>query len=88
MNIAELGQALKAARIAKGFTLRQLDDISGVGFADISRLENGRMNSDFGIQKFMRLAEAVGLTLELKPEGFGYTLEDATRENEGSAFKF
>jgi DNA-binding phage protein len=54
--------ALKAAREAKGLSLEEIGEKSGIGKANLSRLENSR-NPNPKIDTLARYAEAIGLDL-------------------------
>lgn len=84
MNMLELGAAIKEARLEKNpkMTLSDLEKSSGVGIAVLSKLENGKLVSDLGVMKLMRIIESVGMMIELRPTGFSYTLDDAHADNE------
>ena len=45
----ELGVRLRAAREAKGLSLAQLSELSGIPGATISRIENNKMSPTFGV---------------------------------------
>lgn len=87
MTLVGLGLAVKEARNAKRYTQKQVALDLGISEAGLSRLENGKSSSDFGVIKFMRLLNYLGLELEAKQKGFGYTLEDAQEDNKRMTFK-
>jgi transcriptional regulator with XRE-family HTH domain len=79
MTLTEIGQALRAARKQRGFTLQKVADDLGMSIATISRLERGDLD-DIGVRRLMRVAEYVGMQLLVRPAGFGMTLEEAMQE--------
>ena len=57
-----IGERIKAFREARGLTLRQLDDLSGVPFGTIARYEK---NEYFpGLMNLIALADALELSLD------------------------
>ena len=60
-----IASALKAARLRKGTTQRDLGLLIGVPQSHISKIEAGAV--DLRISSLMILAEALDLTLELEP---------------------
>ena len=57
----ELSETLRMLRMRKGLTLRDMEAISGVDHATISRMENGK--GEISFQKLQRLAKALGVTI-------------------------
>lgn len=57
-----LGELLSIARDLKGFTLRELENRSGVSNALISQIETGHVKEP-GIFTVLRLCESLGLSL-------------------------
>lgn len=80
MTLTEIGQALRAARKQRGFTLQKVADDLGMSIATISRLERGDLD-DIGVRRLLRVAEYVGLQLLVRPAGFGMTLEEALEDS-------
>jgi len=76
MTLTEIGQALRAARKQRGYTLQKVADDLGMSIATISRLERGDLD-DIGVRRLLRVADYVGMQLLVRPAGFGMTLEDA-----------
>jgi transcriptional regulator with XRE-family HTH domain len=58
---------LRAAREAKGLSQRALADLTGVGQANISRIESG--GQDLRLSKLTEIARALELELVLVPRG-------------------
>lgn len=52
------GTALRAARLSRSLTLRQLSDASGVALSTISDIEHGRIEAP-GYETVVRLARAL-----------------------------
>lgn len=80
MDIVELGQAFRAARIACRLTQQDAARHAGVGVATISRLERGDL-LEVGVVKLIALFGLVGLDLTTRPKGHTRTLDDIQREN-------
>jgi transcriptional regulator with XRE-family HTH domain len=80
MDIIELGQAFRAARIARRLTQQDAARHAGVSVATISRLERGDL-LELGVVKLISLFGLVGLDLTTRPKGHTRTLDDIQREN-------
>lgn len=61
----ELGRELAAMRTRRSMTQKQLEEISGVNQAEISRIETGRANPTE--ETLIRLATALDVKLVLEP---------------------
>lgn len=61
----ELGRELAAMRNRRSLTQKQLEEISGVNQAEISRIESGRANPTE--ETLIRLTSALGAKLVLQP---------------------
>lgn len=59
----KIGEALRDAREAKGYSLRYLSKLTGISFDNISRIENGRYAAT--VDTLAVLAGALGVTLKL-----------------------
>ncbi|KDP88911.1 XRE family transcriptional regulator [Cupriavidus sp. SK-3] len=81
MNLAELGEAFKRARILANKTQQEVAEYSGVPRARISRFETGGL-PEMGAVKLLSLFEAVGLELLARPAGHRRTLDDVLAETE------
>lgn len=57
--LLKLGQTLRQARIKKKLTQLDLEVLTGIPEADISRIENGRKN--FTITTFIKLAKGLDI---------------------------
>lgn len=58
-----LGELIAVARECKGWTLRELEKVSGVSNALISQIETGKVR-DPGFTTVVRLVDALGLSLD------------------------
>lgn len=63
-RMRETMKHLRAARIAKGLTLRQLEQQTGIARSNLSRLENDSEPNPT-IETLSRYAEALGKTLQI-----------------------
>ncbi|MFZ6846079.1 helix-turn-helix domain-containing protein [Undibacterium sp. RuTC16W] len=81
MNLFDLGQALKEARIRQQLTQSELAGRTGISLSSISGLERGIL-SEIGVVKLLQLFSAVGIQLHTKPAGQRRTLDDARREQQ------
>lgn len=79
MNLFELGQSLKDARIRQQLTQSELAARTGVSLSSISGLERGIL-AEIGVVKLLQLFAAVGLELHTRPAGQRRTLDDARQE--------
>lgn len=80
MNLFELGQALKEARIGQRLTQSELASRTGVSLSSISGLERGSL-PEIGTVKLLQLFAAVELELQPRPAGQRRTLDDVNAEN-------
>jgi transcriptional regulator with XRE-family HTH domain len=80
MDIVELGQAFRDARVARRLTQQDAARHAGVSVATISRLERGDL-LELGVVKLISLFGLVGQDLTTRPKGHGRTLDDIQREN-------
>lgn len=80
MNLFELGQALKEARIRQRLTQSELANSTGVSLSSISGLERGSL-PEIGTVKLLQLFAAVELELQIRPAGQRRTLDDVNAEN-------
>lgn len=79
MDLFELGETFRLARIAANKTQQQVAEQSGITRARISRFETGLL-PELGTVKLLSLFEAVGLELFARPIGHGRTLDDVLNE--------
>lgn len=62
----EIGKKIAKIRTDRGYSIRQLADMSGVNFANIYKIENGKYNVSIDI--LGKICEALGCRIELKEE--------------------
>lgn len=66
MNNREyIGKRIAEIRQAKGLSIRQLAEASGVNFANIYKIENGKYNVSIDI--LGKICEALGYHVDIKP---------------------
>jgi len=67
-QVAQLLRELKRLREARGLTQAQVDERSGIGRANVSRLENAHLENP-SLETILRYAQAVGaeLLIAVKP---------------------
>lgn len=58
-----IGAAIASLRAKRGMTVRQLADITGIGFSNISKIEKGRFST--GIDTLSKIAYALGAKIVL-----------------------
>lgn len=58
-----IGQQLAALRNKQGITTRQLADMCGVAYANISKIENGRYNVSIDI--LSKVCDALGARIKI-----------------------
>ena len=81
MNLAELGEVFKRARINANLTQEEVAQRSGVQLARVSLFETGAL-AELGAVKMMNLFNAVGLETFVRPAGHRRTLDDVLSESE------
>lgn len=62
-NRERIGEQIRTARIGKNLTVRQLAEISGVPYQNITKIENGKYNVSIDI--LGKLCHAIDLRLDL-----------------------
>ena len=67
MNLVELASRIKAARLAKGYTLDRVAELSGLGKGLLSKVENFRVTPS--LPSIAKLCEALGLSISELFEG-------------------
>jgi len=75
MDSFEIGNAIKTARKTQKITQATLAELAGVSRETLIRLEKGTIH-DLGFRKLMRVLEALGLELHIRPEGYLPVLGD------------
>jgi transcriptional regulator with XRE-family HTH domain len=83
MNLAELGETFRNARINANKTQQEVADASGVPRARISLFERAQL-PEFGAVKLLSLFDALGLELLIRPAGHRRTLDDVLAEADES----
>lgn len=81
MNLAELGEAFKRARIEANLTQEEVAQRSGVQRARISLFETGAL-AELGAVKMLSLFNAVGFETFVRPAGHRRTLDDVPNERD------
>lgn len=85
MNLVELGQAFREARLQSRQPQKDVSAKTGVSVTTISQFENG-MLTDLGSVRLLALLEQVGLELSTHHRTQHRTLDDVAQElNAGSA---
>jgi transcriptional regulator with XRE-family HTH domain len=79
MNLAELGETFRNARVAAKMTQHQVAELSGVSRVRISLFETGAL-PEIGAAKMLSLFDSVGLELVARPPGHQRTLDDVLLE--------
>ena len=64
-NREYIGKRIAEIRQAKGLSIRQLAEASGVNFANIYKIENGKYNVSVDI--LGKICEALGYHVDIKP---------------------
>ncbi len=67
MNLVELASRIKAARLARGYTLDRVAELSGLGKGMLSKVENFRVTPS--LPTLARFCEALGLSISELLEG-------------------
>ena len=67
MNLVELAQRIRTARMAKGLTLDQVSELSGLGKGLLSKVENFRVTPT--LPTLAKLCEALGVKLSELVDG-------------------
>lgn len=60
-----IGKRLAELRKAKGFTVRQLAELSGCNYVNISKIENGKYMP--GVEVLSRILYALGYKIDFTP---------------------
>jgi transcriptional regulator with XRE-family HTH domain len=79
MNLSDLADAFKSARIAGRLTQREVAQATGVSTLLVSKLERGAL-VEIGAVKLLALLRTVGLELHARPAGQQRTLNDIAHE--------
>ena len=62
-NRERIGEQIRTARIGKNLTVRQLAEMSGVPFQNITKIENGKYNVSIDI--LGKLCHSLGIMIDL-----------------------
>ncbi|WP_414440898.1 helix-turn-helix transcriptional regulator [Burkholderia sp. 22PA0106] len=81
MNLAELGEAFREARLAANLTQQQVAKLSGLPRERISLFETGSL-PELGAVKMLSLFDAVGLEILVRRHGHQRTLDDVLDDPE------
>ena len=84
MDIIELGNSFRTARIEHRLTQADVALRTGLSVATVARLERGEL-LELGVVKLLNLFNVVGLELYPRPLGHQRTLDDIQRERINSA---
>ncbi|WP_162068018.1 helix-turn-helix transcriptional regulator [Burkholderia sp. THE68] len=79
MDLFELGESFRRARLAAKHTQQRAAERSGMTRAQIRRFETGQLQ-ELAAVELISLLEAVGLELHTRPIGPGPTLDDLLAE--------
>lgn len=82
MNLGDLADAFKSARITARLTQREAAAGAGVSTLLVSKLERGAL-SEIGSVKLLALLREVGLEVYVRPAGQQRTLNDIAEELDG-----
>lgn len=79
--MSELSEKLKQARVLNGFTLRQVEEVTGVSNAYLSQLENGKIKKPSATVLY-KLANLYNVTLDSLLHGIiknsqGFSINDS-----------
>lgn len=78
----EIGSLIKIYRKRKGYTQKQLGELTGIADSNIRKYENGRQKPKF--ETLVRIADALGIfVMDLMPDMYNITtMEPISDENE------
>ena len=79
MNLIDIAEAFKAARLRARLTQLEVARATGVSLPTISKLERGAL-AEIGAVKLLALLRTVGLELLPRPIGQKRTLDDIAEE--------
>ena len=66
MNLAEIGNGLREARLSAGLSQAEIASIAGVSRATLNALENGR--GDISSLTLLKVADLLSISLSLTPQ--------------------
>ena len=64
MDAEDVGKKIRALRVERGLTVRELAEQSGVSYVNISKLENDKYNASIAILN--KLLEVLGAELRIE----------------------
>lgn len=79
--LTEIGQKIRTARKLRGLSQAELAKSLGMSRTTIGQIESGTVQ-EIGVRKLMRLLDALGLELRVRPAGRPPTLEELQEEQE------
>lgn len=62
-----IGASIRAARESKGWSIRELAEMSGVTYSNLCNIENGRYS--VGIDVLQKIGDQLGLQVTLEERG-------------------
>lgn len=78
-TLIELGEAVATQRRARGLKQGAVAKYAGISQETLSRFERGQL-AEFGARKLLAVLAAMGLELQVVPEGSSGSLDDLRRE--------
>ena len=78
-TLIELGEAVAIQRRARGLKQGAVAKYAGISQETLSRFERGQL-AEFGSRKLLAVLAAMGLELQVVPEGSSGSLDDLRRE--------
>jgi transcriptional regulator with XRE-family HTH domain len=87
MDLVELGQSFRAARLHSRQTQKEISARTGVSVTTISQFENGLL-TDLGTVRLVALLEQVGFELSARPGLQRRTLDDVAQELNAASANF
>jgi len=63
-DLLKIGLNVKHYRVAMGLNQQQLAELAGISKAILTRIESANVHIDHGIAHYMKLAKALGITLD------------------------
>ena len=79
--LTDIGKAIRTARKLRGLSQAELAKSLGMSRTTIGQIESGTVQ-EIGVRKLMRLLDALGLQLRVRPAGRPPTLEELQEEQE------
>ncbi len=82
MDLAEIGETVRKARVHAGMTQQELADAAGLSRVRVSQLETGTL-SGMRFGSVLEILNAVGLDLKVRDHNMGRPTLDELMDNEG-----